>query len=245
VAKASNWATHNGFAMKRVPPITKDLQPAVAVNGRQFKRREDGVTVFHAPPPPPPRCKSLFRHRPAYATASASTRATTTRSPVQRDPWPGAAVGKSRVQSACIWSISMAPERAAGQCAIIGASPTLWPSRCSWAGGRAHGERAEALLSCGLDRVILHRGRSRSPSLVPHLRPSTSGRIVWESTQRRQRWPPAAGLEESTIEATAWPPASGSNVWPRSSAATSHRWHLAGPNLEALRRWAVRPVSSR
>jgi len=110
----------------------------------------------------------------------------------------GAAVQSSRVPSACILSIlDWAREACRPMTRFIGghhnalANPTVarLGAACATPSGR------EALLSAAPNRCHpRHRGdRAASPAECAPGGPSTPPDRWWESTQRRARWPTAAG----------------------------------------------------
>ncbi len=106
-------------------------------------------------------------------------------------------------------------------------------------GGVRSAERAEELLDCGLDRVILGTVAIENPGLVRELASRHPGRIVVGIDARGGRVATRGWLEESTVEATALAASfEGSGVAAIVSTDIATDGTLAGPNLEALRAMA-------
>jgi phosphoribosylformimino-5-aminoimidazole carboxamide ribotide isomerase len=106
-------------------------------------------------------------------------------------------------------------------------------------GGVRSAERAEELLACGLDRVILGTVAIENPGLVRELASRHPGRIVVGIDARGGRVATRGWLEESTVEATALAASfEGSGVAAIVSTDIATDGTLAGPNLEALRAMA-------
>ncbi|MFM7675613.1 MAG: 1-(5-phosphoribosyl)-5-[(5-phosphoribosylamino)methylideneamino]imidazole-4-carboxamide isomerase [Synechococcus sp.] len=106
-------------------------------------------------------------------------------------------------------------------------------------GGVRSLERAEELLACGLDRVILGTVAIEQPELVRQLAERHPGRIVVGIDARGGKVATRGWIEESTVEATALAEsfaASGIAAIISTDIATDGT--LAGPNLEALRAMA-------
>jgi len=107
-------------------------------------------------------------------------------------------------------------------------------------GGVRTAERAEALLNCGLDRVILGTVAIEEPQLVRHLATLHPGRIVVGIDARDGKVATRGWLEDSAIEATALAASlEGSGVVAIISTDIATDGTLAGPNLEALRQMAA------
>ena len=110
-------------------------------------------------------------------------------------------------------------------------------------GGVRTAERAEALLACGLDRVILGTVAVEQPALVRQLAQRHPGRIVVGIDARDGKVATRGWLEESSLEATALAASfAASGVAAIISTDIATDGTLAGPNLEALR--AMAQVSS-
>jgi phosphoribosylformimino-5-aminoimidazole carboxamide ribotide isomerase len=111
-------------------------------------------------------------------------------------------------------------------------------------GGVRSAERAEELLGCGLDRVILGTLAVERPDLVRQLATRHPGRIVVGIDAKEGRVAIRGWLEESEILATDLAASlRGSGVAAIVSTDIATDGTLAGPNLEALRRMAlVSPV---
>ncbi len=106
-------------------------------------------------------------------------------------------------------------------------------------GGVRSAERAEELLGCGLDRVILGTVALEQPELVDQLAARHPGRIVVGIDARNGRVATRGWIEESSTEATALARRfSGSAIAAIISTDIATDGTLAGPNLEALRAMA-------
>ena len=106
-------------------------------------------------------------------------------------------------------------------------------------GGVRTAERAEELLACGLDRVILGTAALEQPDLVDTLAARHPGRIVVGIDARNGKVATRGWIEESDTEATTLARrfcASGIAAIISTDIATDGT--LAGPNLEALRAMA-------
>lgn len=106
-------------------------------------------------------------------------------------------------------------------------------------GGVRSAERAEELLACGLDRVILGTVAIEQPQLVRDLAARHPGRIVVGIDARNGRVATRGWLEESGVEAASLAASfenSGVAALITTDIATDGT--LAGPNLEFLRRMA-------
>jgi phosphoribosylformimino-5-aminoimidazole carboxamide ribotide isomerase len=110
-------------------------------------------------------------------------------------------------------------------------------------GGVRSFARAEDLLACGLDRVILGTVAIENPHLVRQLAARHPGRIVLGIDARDGKVATRGWLSESTVEATALAASfEGSGVAAIISTDIATDGTLAGPNLEALR--AIAAASS-
>jgi phosphoribosylformimino-5-aminoimidazole carboxamide ribotide isomerase len=110
-------------------------------------------------------------------------------------------------------------------------------------GGVRSFARAEDLLACGLDRVILGTVAIENPDLVRQLAARHPGRIVVGIDARDGKVATRGWLRESTVEATALAASfEGSGVAAIISTDIATDGTLAGPNLEALR--AIAAASS-
>ena len=106
-------------------------------------------------------------------------------------------------------------------------------------GGVRGAERAEDLLACGLDRVILGTVALEQPQLVDRLAALHPGRIVVGIDARNGKVATRGWIEESSTEATALAERfSGSGIAAIISTDIATDGTLAGPNLEALRAMA-------
>ena len=106
-------------------------------------------------------------------------------------------------------------------------------------GGVRTAQRAEELLACGLDRVILGTAAVEQPDLVDELAARHPGRIVVGIDARNGLVATRGWIEESDTEATALARrfcASGIAAIISTDIATDGT--LSGPNLEALRAMA-------
>jgi len=107
-------------------------------------------------------------------------------------------------------------------------------------GGVRSAERAEELLACGLDRVILGTMAIENPQLVRELAARHPGRIVVGIDARQGKVATRGWLTESTVEATALAASfAGSGVAAIISTDIATDGTLAGPNLQALRAMAA------
>ena len=106
-------------------------------------------------------------------------------------------------------------------------------------GGVRSLERAEELLACGLDRVILGTVAIEQPQLVLRLAERHPGRIVVGIDAKDGKVATRGWIEESTVEATALAQSfAGSGIAAIISTDIATDGTLAGPNLEALRAMA-------
>ncbi|MEI7952569.1 MAG: 1-(5-phosphoribosyl)-5-[(5-phosphoribosylamino)methylideneamino]imidazole-4-carboxamide isomerase [Synechococcaceae cyanobacterium ELA182] len=106
-------------------------------------------------------------------------------------------------------------------------------------GGVRSAERAEALLACGLDRVILGTVAVEQPELVRELAERHQGRIVVGIDARDGRVATRGWIEASTVEASALARSfTGSAVAALITTDIATDGTLAGPNLEFLRSMA-------
>ena len=107
-------------------------------------------------------------------------------------------------------------------------------------GGVRSAERADDLLSFGLDRVILGTVAIEQPSLVRDLAAHHPGRIVVGIDARDGRVATRGWLEESAVLATDLAASfAGSGIAAIISTDIATDGTLAGPNLEALRQMAL------
>jgi phosphoribosylformimino-5-aminoimidazole carboxamide ribotide isomerase len=107
-------------------------------------------------------------------------------------------------------------------------------------GGVRSAERADDLLSFGLDRVILGTVAIEQPSLVRDLAARHPGRIVVGIDARDGRVATRGWLEESAVLATDLAASfAGSGIAAIISTDIATDGTLAGPNLEALRQMAL------
>jgi len=106
-------------------------------------------------------------------------------------------------------------------------------------GGVRTAERAETLLACGLDRVILGTVALEQPQLVMDLAHRHPGRVVVGIDARHGKVATKGWLEDSTTEATALARCfSASAIAAIISTDISTDGTLEGPNLQALREMA-------
>ncbi|MGL6133036.1 MAG: 1-(5-phosphoribosyl)-5-[(5-phosphoribosylamino)methylideneamino]imidazole-4-carboxamide isomerase [Prochlorococcaceae cyanobacterium] len=106
-------------------------------------------------------------------------------------------------------------------------------------GGVRSAERAEELLGCGLDRVILGTAALEQPELVEQLAARHPGRIVVGIDARNGKVATRGWIEESSTEATALARRfSHSGIAAIISTDIATDGTLAGPNLLALRAMA-------
>jgi phosphoribosylformimino-5-aminoimidazole carboxamide ribotide isomerase len=106
-------------------------------------------------------------------------------------------------------------------------------------GGVRSAERAEELLACGLDRVILGTVALERPELVGELAARHPGRIVVGIDARNGKVATRGWIEESGTDATALARRfAGSGIAAIISTDIATDGTLAGPNLEALRAMA-------
>ncbi|WP_255007727.1 1-(5-phosphoribosyl)-5-[(5-phosphoribosylamino)methylideneamino]imidazole-4-carboxamide isomerase [Cyanobium sp. ATX 6F1] len=102
-------------------------------------------------------------------------------------------------------------------------------------GGVRSAERAEELLACGLDRVILGTVALEQPQLVRELAARHPGRIVVGIDAKDGKVATRGWLEASTVEATELAESlAGSGIAAIISTDIATDGTLAGPNLEAL-----------
>ena len=106
-------------------------------------------------------------------------------------------------------------------------------------GGVRTAERAEELLACGLDRVILGTVAAEQPQLVDELARRHPGRIVVGIDARDGKVATRGWLDGSSLESTALARRfNGSGIAAIISTDIATDGTLAGPNLEALRAMA-------
>ena len=106
-------------------------------------------------------------------------------------------------------------------------------------GGVRTAERAEELLACGLDRVILGTVAIEQPQLVRELAQRHPGRVVVGIDAKDGLVATRGWVETSSVEATALARSfEGSGVAAIISTDIATDGTLAGPNLEALRAMA-------
>ncbi len=106
-------------------------------------------------------------------------------------------------------------------------------------GGVRSAERAEALLACGLDRVILGTVAVEHPELVRDLAERHPGRIVVGIDAKEGRVATRGWIEASTVEASALASSfEGSAVAALITTDIATDGTLAGPNLDFLRTMA-------
>ncbi|MFW6730509.1 MAG: 1-(5-phosphoribosyl)-5-[(5-phosphoribosylamino)methylideneamino]imidazole-4-carboxamide isomerase [Synechococcus sp.] len=107
-------------------------------------------------------------------------------------------------------------------------------------GGVRSRDRAEDLLACGLDRVILGTVAVEQPALVRELAAAHPGRIVVGIDARDGRVATRGWREESSVEATALAASlADSGIAAIISTDIATDGTLAGPNLDALRAMAT------
>ncbi|MFZ4565012.1 MAG: 1-(5-phosphoribosyl)-5-[(5-phosphoribosylamino)methylideneamino]imidazole-4-carboxamide isomerase [Prochlorococcaceae cyanobacterium] len=107
-------------------------------------------------------------------------------------------------------------------------------------GGVRSRDRAEDLLACGLDRVILGTVAIEQPALVHELAAAHPGRIVVGIDARDGRVATRGWIEESSVEATALAMSlADSGITAIISTDIATDGTLAGPNREALRAMAA------
>jgi phosphoribosylformimino-5-aminoimidazole carboxamide ribotide isomerase len=107
-------------------------------------------------------------------------------------------------------------------------------------GGVRSAERAEELLACGLDRVILGTVALEQPALVEQLARRHPGRIVVGIDARNGKVATRGWLETSAVEATTLArQLSACGIAAIISTDIATDGTLAGPNLEALRAMAA------
>ncbi|MEX1317140.1 MAG: 1-(5-phosphoribosyl)-5-[(5-phosphoribosylamino)methylideneamino]imidazole-4-carboxamide isomerase [Synechococcaceae cyanobacterium] len=106
-------------------------------------------------------------------------------------------------------------------------------------GGVRSAERAEELLSCGLDRVILGTVALEQPQLVERLASRHPGRIAVGIDARNGKVATRGWIESSDTDATTLARRfTGSGIAAIISTDIATDGTLAGPNLEALRAMA-------
>ena len=106
-------------------------------------------------------------------------------------------------------------------------------------GGVRSVERAESLLACGLDRVILGTAAIENPALVKELASKYPNRIIVGIDARDGKVATRGWIEESNVEATALAKElSQVGIAAIISTDIATDGTLAGPNLEALRSMA-------
>ena len=106
-------------------------------------------------------------------------------------------------------------------------------------GGVRSVERAESLLACGLDRVILGTAAIENPALVKELASKYPNRIIVGIDARDGKVATRGWIEESNVEATALAKElSQVGIAAIISTDIATDGTLAGPNLDALRSMA-------
>ena len=106
-------------------------------------------------------------------------------------------------------------------------------------GGVRSVERAESLLACGLDRVILGTAAIENPDLVKDLASRHPGRIIVGIDARNGKVATRGWIEESNVDATTLArELSATGIAAIISTDIATDGTLAGPNLEALRSMA-------
>ena len=106
-------------------------------------------------------------------------------------------------------------------------------------GGVRSVERAESLLACGLDRVILGTAAIENPDLVKDLARRYPGRIIVGIDARNGKVATRGWIEESNVEATTLArELSATGIAAIISTDIATDGTLAGPNLQALRNMA-------
>ena len=106
-------------------------------------------------------------------------------------------------------------------------------------GGVRSVERAESLLACGLDRVILGTAAIENPDLVKDLAGRYPGRIIVGIDARNGKVATRGWIEESNVEATTLArELSATGIAAIISTDIATDGTLAGPNLQALRNMA-------
>ena len=123
--------------------------------------------------------------------------------------------------------------------AVVKAITTALKIPVQLGGGVRSIERAEDLLACGLDRVILGTVAIEEPQLVRELAARHPGKIVVGIDAKDGRVATRGWIETSTVEATALAQSfEGSGVAAIISTDIATDGTLAGPNLAALRAMA-------
>ena len=106
-------------------------------------------------------------------------------------------------------------------------------------GGVRSVERAESLINCGLDRVILGTAAIENPKMVKDLASRHPGKIVVGIDARDGKVATRGWVEESNVEATALArDLSDAGIAAIISTDIATDGTLAGPNLKALREMA-------
>jgi len=107
-------------------------------------------------------------------------------------------------------------------------------------GGVRSIERAEALLACGLDRVILGTAAIENPEIVKDLASRHPGRVVVGIDARQGKVATRGWIENSDVDATALAmDLSQTGIAAIISTDIATDGTLEGPNLEALRAMAL------
>ncbi len=106
-------------------------------------------------------------------------------------------------------------------------------------GGVRSVERAESLIDCGLDRVILGTAAIENPELVKELASRHPGKVVVGIDARDGKVATRGWIEESNVEATTLArELSSAGIAAIISTDIATDGTLAGPNLKALREMA-------
>ena len=106
-------------------------------------------------------------------------------------------------------------------------------------GGVRSVERAESLIGCGLDRVILGTAAIENPELVKELAGRHPGKVVVGIDARDGKVATRGWIEESNVEATTLArELSSADIAAIISTDIATDGTLAGPNLKALREMA-------
>jgi len=123
--------------------------------------------------------------------------------------------------------------------AVVKAITTAVDIPVQLGGGVRTAERAEELLSCGLERIILGTVAIEQPELVDELAARHPGRIVVGIDAKGGKVATRGWLKASGIEATALAQRfAGSGIAAIISTDIATDGTLAGPNLQALRAMA-------
>ena len=106
-------------------------------------------------------------------------------------------------------------------------------------GGVRSVERAESLIACGLDRIILGTAAIENPQLVKELAQRHPGKVVVGIDARDGKVATRGWIEESNVEATTLArELSSAGIAAIISTDIATDGTLAGPNLKALREMA-------